>query len=177
MGTQRKVILYIAISVDGYIARENGDIDWLLEAETQGEGDNGYAEFYKTIDTVLMGKKTYDQVLTLVDEFPYPQKKCYVFSTSESREDQYVDFVSENVVSFTRRLKQQEGTNIWLVGGAELLDTFLKEKLVDEFIITIIPIMLGKGIPLFKADNPEYKLHLKETTRYGQFVQIHYEVR
>ncbi|MGG1662060.1 dihydrofolate reductase family protein [Brevibacillus sp. NRS-1366] len=171
---KRPVVLFIAATLDGYIARENGDIHWLYEAE--GERDNGYSEFYDTIDTVLMGNKTYEHTFELADQFPYPGKKCYVFSRSEHEPSPDVTFVTEDVVGFIEKLKEQEGSKIWIVGGAEILDVLLKGKLVDEFIISIMPTMLGKGIPLFKGDNPELKLSLTETKRFGQIVQLHYVV-
>ncbi|KEQ22417.1 dihydrofolate reductase family protein [Paenibacillus tyrfis] len=172
---KRPLVLYIATSLDGYIARENGEIDWLDDAE--GEGDNGYSEFYETIDTVLMGNKTYEHTFELADQFPYPDKKCYVFSRSERQPNQHVTFVTGDVPVFIEKLKEQDGSKIWIVGGAEILDVLLKSNLVDEFIITMMPTILGKGIPLFKKDNPELKLSLAGTKRYGQMVQLHYTVK
>jgi dihydrofolate reductase len=172
MNEQRKVILFIATSLDGYIAKENGDINWLNNI--QGEGDNGFAEFYNTIDTVVMGKTTYDHVLTLVEDFPHSDRKCYVFSNSKAGNDKYVEFVKGDVVRFKRNLQHENGSNIWLVGGAGLLDQFLKENLIDEFIITVAPIILGNGIPLFKKDSPEFILSLNSFRRFGEFVQLHY---
>ncbi|MFD2673391.1 dihydrofolate reductase family protein [Marinicrinis sediminis] len=193
MDTQdRKVVLYIATSVDGYIAREDGDIEWLHEVDELGEGDSGYGDFYNRIDTVLMGRKTYDQVLTLVDDFPYPDKQCYVFSRSETRADiPPIHFVQEDVSTFLPQLTRQSGGDIWLVGGAELFQSLWRTGQVDELIITVIPVVLGNGIPLFApaASNQEQTviqsqagetgqpaLRLLDTTRYGQFVQSHYEV-
>lgn len=94
---KRQVVLYIAVSLDGYIARENGEIDWLYDVE--GEGDNGYSEFYQTIDTVLMGNKTYEHTFELADQFPYPDKGCYVFSRSERQPSPHVTFVKGDVRS------------------------------------------------------------------------------
>ncbi|WP_042167668.1 dihydrofolate reductase family protein [Paenibacillus gorillae] len=172
---KRPVTLYIAISMDGYIARENGEIDWLYEIE--GEGDNGYSEFYETIDTVLMGNKTYEHTFELADQFPYPDKTCYVFSRSEKAPAPHVTFINEDVTGFIEKLKEQDRSKIWIVGGAEILDVLLKNSLVDEFILTMMPTILGKGIPLFKKDNPELKLFLSGTKRYGQMIQLHYTVK
>jgi len=97
-----------------------------------------------------------------------------VFSNSSTGNDKYVEFVLEDVVMFTNNLQHQDGGNIWLVGGSGLLDQFLKDNLVDEFIITVAPMILGKGIPLFKKDNPRLMLSLKETKQFGEFVQLHY---
>lgn len=172
MGADRKIVLFIAVSLDGYIAREDGNLDWLTAVE--GEGDNGFSAFYQTIDTMLMGKGTYDHLMRIVEEFPHSDKICYVFSRSETRQDPYVQFINEDIPQFVRRLKEEEGTNIWLVGGGGVLDPLLKENAVDEFIITVTPIILGKGIPLFKQNNPEIKLKLVEQKSYGQFTQMHY---
>lgn len=171
----RKIVLFIATSVDGFIAKEDDDLQWLLESE--GEGDNGYMDMYQTIDTIIMGKRTYDYVMEHSDAFPYSDKKCYVFSKSAKNKNDDVEFVNENVVSFTQQLKKQSGAHIWMVGGAEILDAFMKENLIDEYIITITPHILGSGIALFKKDNPQINLELIKTTCYGQMVQMHYQVK
>ena len=164
-----KLILYIASSLDGYIARENGDVDW-LPINT----DSGYDNFYKSIDTVIMGKKTYDQILTFGD-YPYKGKKSYVFTRNDSlTKDENVEFAS-NVEEFSRNLVSSKG-NIWLVGGSELFSAFLEHKLVDEIILSIIPTVLGKGIPLFQNINQEANLKLIKTTEYSGFVELTYKV-
>lgn len=164
-----KIILYIASSLDGYIARENGDVDW-LPINT----DSGYDNFYKSIDTVIMGKKTYDQILTFGD-YPYKGKKSYVFTRNDSlSKDENVEFAS-NVEEFSRNLVSSKG-NIWLVGGSELFSAFLEHKLVDEIILSIIPTVLGKGIPLFQNINQGANLKLIKTTEYSGFVELTYKV-
>lgn len=165
-----KVILYIASSFDGYIAKENGDIDWLPQ-----NTPSGYDEFYKTIDTVIMGKKTYDQVLTF-GAYPYKGKNSFVFTKNDTlTKDENVEFVS-NVKEFTRNLISSSKKNIWLIGGSELLSFLLNHKLVDEIILSIIPVVLGKGIPLFKNINQETKLELIKTTQYAGLVELRYNV-
>ena len=169
----RKIVLFIAISLDGYIARTDGDISWL--DEVQGEGDNGYSEFIGSVDTVVMGKKTYDHVLVLTNnQYPYEGKTSYVFTRKETSTNSDIHFTNEDPVSLAGKLKSQQGKDIWLVGGAGLLDSFMKKKLVDEYIITTAPIILGDGIPLFKTNNPEIRLKLKSTRQFGEFVQNHY---
>lgn len=171
----REIILYIATSVDGFIAKEDDDLQWLEEAE--GEGDAGYSDMYQSIDTIIMGKRTYDWVVDHIESFPYHDKKCYVFTTSQSGENEHVEFVNEDVVAFTKKLREQEGSKIWMVGGAGILDAFMKEQLIDELIITVTPHLLGSGIPLFKDNNPFQDLKLVNTQRYGQMVQMHYKVK
>ncbi|AVK84913.1 hypothetical protein C3943_15815 [Lysinibacillus sp. B2A1] len=171
----REIILFIGTSLDGFISKENDDLRWLEEAE--GEGDNGYSDMYQSIDTIIMGKRTYDYIVEHMELFPYPDKKCYVFTTTENGENQHVEFVNGDIVAFTKKLKEQEGSKIWMVGGAGILDAFLKEQFIDELIITITPHLLGSGIPLFKAHNPYQELQLTHTQRYGQMVQLHYKVK
>ncbi len=173
MEMQRNVILYIATSLDGYIAKEDDSLEWLFNVE--GEGDNGYETFYNTVDTIIMGRKTYEQILHLEEgNFPYKNKKCYVFSRSNTPSNENVEFVNEDVKQFINRLKNEEGLDIWLVGGGELLTTFIDNRLVDEMIITIAPTIIGKGIPLFKNLENKIEYSLKEITRFNQFAQLHY---
>ncbi len=149
MKNQRKLVLFIAQSLDGYIATKEDSLDWLFKVE--GEGDNGYTEFFETIDTILIGKRTYDWIMKHErGQFPYQNKECYVFSRSPLDDADDVKFVNGDIVNFTNTLKKEEGKNIWIVGGGDLLHTFLKEKLVDELILTIAPTIIGEGIPLFK---------------------------
>ena len=172
---QRKLVLYIASSLDGYIATEEHSLDWLFAVE--GEGDNGISKFYETVDSILMGRVTYDWIMNYEKgEFPYKGKECYVFSKSRKEENEYVTFVNEDIPQFTKNLKNKNGKTIWLVGGGGLLDTFMKEKLVDEIIVTIAPVLIGSGIPLFKNYNFQTSLSLKEINRFNQFVELHYEV-
>ncbi len=176
MKNKRKIVLYIATSLDGYIATCDDSLEWLFKVE--GEGDNGISEFYDTVDTILMGKRTYDWVIENAEgDFPYNDKECYVFSRSAHKDNNDVKFVNGDVVNLTNQLKNEEGKNIWLVGGGELLLSFIKEKLVDEIIVTVAPTLIGKGIPLFKEDDYQLELMLKGVRRFNQFVELSYEVR
>jgi dihydrofolate reductase len=174
MVSNRKVVLYIATSLDGYIARDNGDIDWLSMVESPNE-DYGYKDFLASVDTVIMGRKTYDQVLTFGD-FPYNDKKCYVISKTTRPKDEYVEFFNGDICKLISEIRQKDGLNIWLVGGAEIVGEFLSKNLIDEYIISILPILLGKGIPLFRGDMPEIRLQLCRNVAYPSgFVQLSYE--
>ena len=173
---RRKVIVYIATSLDGYIATEDDSLDWLFKVE--GEGDNGYSEFYDTIDTIVLGRRTYDWIMNVEKEnFPYKNKKCYVFTKSRYEPNNSVEFVDGDIVRFINTLKGVEGRNIWIVGGGDLLSYFLKENLVDEFIINIAPTIIGTGIPLFNKQNMEIELELKSIRRFNQFAELHYVKR
>ncbi len=165
----RKIILYIASSLDGYVARENGDIDWLPQSDI-----SGYDEFYKTVDVVVMGKTTYDQVLTF-GEYPYKDKKSFVFTRTSKNNDENVEFVSD-IEKFVKNGFPRAGQNIWLVGGAKIIALFLKMGIVDEIITTVIPVLLGKGIPLFKNIENQTNLKLVKTETHDQMVDLHYKV-
>lgn len=176
MMEQRKLVLYIASSLDGYIATKDESLEWLYNVE--GEGDNGFSEFYDKVDSILMGKRTYDWVINQdLKEFPYKDKECYVFTRSFTENTEDVKFVNGDVTSFVNKLKRKDGKNIWIVGGGELLHSFIKEKLVDELIITVAPILLGNGIPLFKEGDYQLNLSLKEMRKFNQFIELHYEVK
>ena len=176
MLAKRKLFLYIATSLDGYIATEDDSLEWLFK--TEGKGDNGYSEFYNTVDTILIGRRTYDWIIEKEKgNFPYKNKECYIFSRSKSGKNENVEFINQDVVEFTNKIKRLDGGNIWLVGGGNLLHSFIKERLVDEFIITIAPTLIGHGIPLFKKNDFELELKLKNIRKLNQFVELHYEVK
>ena len=165
-----KIRVYIASSLDGYVARESGDVDWLPETT-----ESGYDIFYKSVDTVIMGKTTYDQVLTFGD-YPYKDKKSLVFTrNSAQNKDENAEFVSD-VEKFVKDGFPGAGENIWLVGGAQIIASFLNRGAVDEIIISVIPVLLGKGIPLFKNIENETKLELVKTVKYDQLVDLYYKV-
>lgn len=172
---KRNTVLYIAASLDGYIAAEDESLDWLLNVE--GDGDNGFSKFYDTVDTILMGRKTYDWIMEQEgQEFPYKGKECYVFSRTQHESTDDVIFINSNAAEFAESLKNKRGKNIWLVGGGVLTDTFINQKAVDMIIINIAPIILGSGIPLFHDSDLQTRLSLKKIRRYNQFAELHYEV-
>ena len=176
MTNQRKIVLFIATSLDGYIATEDDSLEWLFKVE--GDGDNGYSDFYDTVDTVIMGRRTYDWLLEQeLESFPYEGKECYVFSRTVSQDNENVKFFSGDVVDFTNQLKNKEGKNIWVMGGGDLIHSFINKKLVDELIITVSPVLIGKGIPLFKEVDFELELTLKSINRFNQFAEMRYEVK
>lgn len=171
-----KLVFYGAMSLDGYIAREDDALDWLLG--TEGEEEIGYSDFFATIDVILMGRKTYHQILIhMGGKFPYEGKQCYVFSKSIRGSNDFVTFVNEDIVKFTMSLKEQVGTRIWVVGGGEVLHPLLQEHMVDEFIVQIAPSIIGHGIPLFIPGDQENKLRLLDVRQVKQFAELHYELK
>ncbi|HET7627843.1 MAG TPA: dihydrofolate reductase family protein [Bacillales bacterium] len=176
MTHERTLVFYGAVSVDGYIARENHSLDWLFG--TEGEEEIGFDAFYETIDTVVMGKKTYDQILVHDPEtIPYESKECYVFSRNTTGSAGHVKFINNDIVAFMKGLKQRKGKKIWVVGGGEVLQPMMEEKLVDEFIIQITPTILGRGIPLFLPCDVENELKLVDVHRHKQFAEVHYVLK
>ena len=155
MENLRKVSLFIAASLDGYIAREDGGIDWLFNDQ-----DYGYEAFYDDVDTVIMGRHTWEQLKSFGD-YPYEGKEGIVFSrTLAGQQDPNVSIVTESVQDWIDRAKQEEGGTIWLMGGGGLVDECLQQGRVDEIILSIHPILLGNGIPLFRGKQPEMHLEL-----------------
>ena len=173
METEPKVILYIAMSLDGYIAKEDGSVDWLEDTGEDTEGT--YLEFYGSIDTIIMGRKTYDQILTF-GEWVYKGKDTYVLTSDITRvpEKPNIEFRNDEIEDLTTELKQKSGSNIWLLGGAGIINTFLEKNLIDEYRIAVIPVILGAGIPLFTAGT-EKKLDFKQVTEHGGIVELKYE--
>jgi dihydrofolate reductase len=169
------VILYIAMSLDGFIARPDGAVDWLDDAE--GEGDNGYGDFYSRVGTVIMGLKTYEEVLNLTDEFPYAGKPCYVLSRQSQGSSPHVTFTDEELEPLVSRLKEDSNGYVWLVGGGQLVKQFLKKGLIDELELYIIPKLIGEGIPLFPDGTPPADFELTETGRFGQIAALKYQTK
>lgn len=158
----RKLILFIATSLVGRIAGPNGEIDWRFTDQ-----DYGYSKFYATIDTVVMGRKTYDVSLSF-GEYPYPGTQAFVFSRTRGGEhDDHATFVSGDISRFVRTLKSQPGRNIWLVGGGEIIRPLLQDDLIDELRIFVHPIVLGAGVPSFPPPLSIKKLNFRECYAFG----------
>ena len=176
---ERNIVLYIAVSLDGYIAKSNGDVAWLGGNGDEPDADYGYDAFYETIDTVVMGRTTYEQLVNELspDVWMYEGKKCYVATTKKRPANDHAEFLSGDVASFVNNLKQQPGKDIWLVGGGKLIDQFIKQDLIDRYIITVIPTILGSGIPLYFSENPEIKLRLIGTKTTDGMVELTYRRR
>lgn len=152
------VILYIATSLDGFIARPNGNIDWLTSVPNPATGgDYGYAELLDSISTTIMGRKTYDEVIGFGIEWPYTGLDTFVVTTNKHFEIKSPDTypLTENLKAFVTDLKQKADKDIWLVGGGQLITTFINIGLLDRMIITIIPKLIGEGIPLFASKPAE----------------------
>jgi dihydrofolate reductase len=182
MREKRKIIVSIATSADGYIARPDGDVEWLNRLPRRA--DYGMGRFYKRIDTILFGRKTYDWALD------YQKKKGlktgvfdtkvanYVFSRKPpKRAAPGVEFVSEPVKAFAQRLRGSPGKDIWMMGGGVLIASFLDAGEIDEFDIAVIPVFIGEGIPLVAPRHRDVPLRLLESRKYPDgVVRLRYEV-
>lgn len=171
----RKIIAYVATSADGYIAQPDGGVAWLNRPRPPG--DYGMGAFYRSVDTVVMGRKTYDLAHAFGQE-SYPGKKNYVFSRTRRRSAvPNVEFVRGKVGAFAQRLRDAVGKNVWLVGGAELIGAFADEGQIDEFIIHVIPTLIGDGIPLLHPRQRSIPLAPRSARSYPDgVVRLHYAV-
>jgi len=170
----RKLILYIATSLDGYIAKPNDDLSFLSIVQKDGE-DYGYTKFVETVDTVIVGRKTYDWVTKQFD-FPHSDKDAYIITRTAKPSIGNTKFYTGDISELVKKLKMEQGKNIFCDGGAEIVTELMKHNLIDEFILSIIPIFVGKGTRLFKDDRPEQKLKLIEAKTFDTgLVQLHYK--
>jgi dihydrofolate reductase len=173
----RKISLFIATSLDGYIAKPDDDLSFLKLVEKEGE-DYGYAEFTDTIDTLIIGRKTYDYVLKEIGSSHYDngQRDVYVITRTQRPNVGRTTFYTGNVTELVERLKSESGKNIYCDGGAEIINELLKHDLIDEIIISVIPILLGKGTRLFKDGRPEQTLEFVRAKTFDTgLAQLHYK--
>ena len=152
----KRIKLYIAVSLDGYIARTDGSLDWLIELPYPTYQNHDFNDLMNSIDTIIMGGKTYHEFMKFCAELPYKDKTTYVVARHNTNlnEADNVIFITENVIERISDLKKESGKDIWLVGGGKIITTLLNRSLIDEMQICYIPLILGKGIPLF-PDNPK----------------------
>lgn len=170
----RRTILYIACSLDGYIAKPNDDLSFLSIVEKKGE-DYGYADFISSVDTVILGRKTYEWIMKHVPEFVHADKDTYVVTRTPRPSIGKTHFYTGDLKDLLAKLKGEPGKNIFIDGGAEVVHELLKQNLIDEFVISIIPVLVGDGIRLFKDGRPEQNVVLKSAKGFEKgLVQLHY---
>jgi len=174
----RKISLFIAMSLDGYIAKPNDDLSFLSLVEKQGE-DYGYANFTKNVDTVIIGRKTFDWVARELGTAHYDngENNIFVITSDKSRKNtDKITFYTKGIYKLIEDLKSVEGKDIYCDGGAEVINELLKHDLIDEMIISIVPVLLGGGIRLFKDGREEQLLELVETKSFDTgLTQVHYK--
>jgi dihydrofolate reductase len=174
---RRKIIVNIATSADGYIARSDGNLDWLTRRPAP-KGFYGLPQFSRAVDAKILGRKTFDLSVEMGATFE-ANDIHYVFSR-RPRPDvpPGVQFVRDPIRTFAERLRKQPGKNIWMMGGGEIIGAFLDEAAIDEFIISVVPIFIGEGIPLIAPRQREVRLRLLSSKGFPDgVVQLHYDVR
>ena len=174
----RKIIVHIATSADGYIARGNGELDWLTRRPAP-QGFYGLPEFARSTDAKILGRQTFDLSVKMGAKFSGDDVH-YVFSrhAPPASVPRGVTFVTESIPVFVERLRKQAGKNVWMMGGGEIIASFLDEDAIDEFFITIVPIFIGDGISLVAPRHREVPLRLLGVERFPDgVVQLHYDVR
>lgn len=163
------------MSLDGYIATKNNSLEFLSLVEQEGE-DYGYNDFVKSVDAVIIGRKTYEKVIAMGYEYPHTDKDVYILTRTAKPKIDNFKFYTDDLTQLVSDLKSKPGKNIYCDGGAEIANELIKNNLVDEFIISVIPILLGDGIKLFNDGRPEQKLQLVSTKQFNKgLTQLHYK--
>jgi dihydrofolate reductase len=171
----RQVVLYIAMSLDGYITKEEDNIDFLSIVDRPGE-DYGYVAFETEVDTLIWGRRTYDKLLSFGIPFPHKDKRCIVLSRTRTGKDENVEYYNGALKDLIAELQQQQGKTIYCDGGGDIVYELLKEALIDKMIISIIPHLVGNGVRLFKDGRPEQYLKLTRSSTFPSgLVQLWYE--
>lgn len=168
----KKIILYIAASLDGRIAEPDGGLEWLTKFPNPEKTDYGYKDLLASVDTVIMGGKTYRELLNMDVIWPYKEQTTYVVTGgwTEKTADGNIRFITDNVIETISALRNERGKDIWLVGGGELVSMLLEADLVDEMRICYFPVILGKGIPLFPQQPKASKWELINSVVYDSGV-------
>ena len=177
---KRKVILFIAMSLDGKVADNQGAVDWLKgSGEENGSDMESAVNLLETIDTVILGYNTYHQIVTelAVDQWPYEGMKSYVLTHRQIENQGEIAFIDESVGDLIGRLKQKTGKDIWICGGASIVNQAIRLNLIDAYHISVIPTILGEGINLFQGGHPEQLLQLVSTKSYNGITDLVYERR
>lgn len=174
---KRKLILYISMSLDGFLATKDDDLSWLSIVEKEGE-DYGYQEFNDSVDTYIVGRTTYEKVLSMTGGvFPPAEKhNCFVITRQERESENGVSFYNGDLRKLINNLKDEGGKNIFCDGGAMLVKMLMDEDLFDEYRISVIPIILGDGKRLFKGETPRINLKAISSKQYESgLIHVHYE--
>ena len=172
----RKVILYISMSVDGYLATPDDGLDWLSSVQQEGE-DYGYAALTESVDTYIVGRKTYDVVRAMLggDFPPAREYDCYVITREDRPPADGIRFYTGSVADLIRTLRQRPGKHIYCDGGGEIVRLFMEQDLIDEYVLSVIPVLLGKGKRLFLGGTATLPLVARSSRRYPSgLVQLRY---
>ena len=175
----RRVVLYIAMSLDGFIAEEDGSVDWLGGEDPASTDMGSYPEFIESVDTVILGWKTYYQIVTELspDSWVYADKQSYVMTHREMESSNNITFTGSDIGELISSLKAKDGKDIWICGGAGIVNQLIALDLIDRFTVSVIPMLLGGGIRLFDSGISEKNLRLVSTKSYNGITDLVYERR
>lgn len=173
---ERETVLFIAVSLDGYLADNEGKVDWLNRFTG---GEQAYEEFIGSVDTVLMGWNTYEQIVTELspNEWVYPNCTSYVLTHRNMDSCEKICFTDQSPIELIDRLKGEPGKDIWVCGGANLAAQLIKENRIDRYEISILPVLIGKGISLFSSFDREIALRQTDIKKYGEIVLLSYRIK
>ncbi len=172
----KEVVLYISMSLDGYIASENGSVDQLKGDDSDSDSAGSYPEFIETIDVVLMKYAAYHQVITELsaNDWPYEDKMTYVLTHKNLESTENIIFTDSNIEVLLNELKLNYDKDIWICGGASVVNQLISLDLIDKYCIQVLPIIKGTGIPLFDKHEQSFPLKLKSTKTYNGIVDLVY---
>lgn len=175
----RKTILYIAMSLDGYITDTNEGVDWLTGDNSLPDAQGTYPKFIECIDTVILGYSTYNQIAKTLspNEWVYVGLKSYVLTHRAKQSSDKIIFTNENIKDLITNLRSEVGKDIWICGGASIANQLINLNLIDRYHISVIPVILGDGIPLFQKGEKKIKLKLFSTESYNGITDLVYERR
>lgn len=174
-----KIVLYLAVSVDGYIADKQGGVDWLMGDGSDPENMGSYSAFYDTVESIIMGWTTYRQIVTELapDSWPYEGRPCYVVTHRSEPDREGIAFWNGPLTDLTDKLKRECEGNVWICGGASVAGQLLQENRIDKLWLSVMPTVLGKGVRLFPELSQELPLKLVGTEQYNGIVDLVYERR
>jgi dihydrofolate reductase len=175
----KEVVLYIAMSLDGYIADKNGGVGWLCGDGSDTKNEGSYSGFFKTIDTVILGYKSYHQIITELspDAWVYANKKSYVITHNKLESSDGIIFTDKNLIDLITEIKSENKKDIWICGGAAIANQLIDFDLIDRFCISVIPTILGDGIRLFGTHEKAIDLKLISTQSYNGITDLVYKRR
>ncbi len=173
-----KIVLYIAMSLDGYIADTEGSVSWLVGDGSDPDSLGGdYDSFISSVDTVVMGYNTYDQITNQLspNDWPYKKLESYVITKKKIKSIGNVHFTDEPPSSLIKKLREQSEKDVWICGGATIANALISDNQIDRYIISIIPTVLGNGIKLFSRFDDQQKLKLISTKNGNGIVELTYD--
>ena len=176
----KRVVLYIAMSLDGYIADGKGGVDWLKGQNEAEKLEDTFTPFFNDVDTVIMGRKTFDQIVRELSpkQWPYNGATTYVLShQKETNEAKNICFKNMDICQLVEELRQEAGKDIWICGGAEIARPLIAKDMIDTYHLAIIPVILGGGVRLFDGSTPKIDLTLVKAKKYNGIVEVVYSQR